>query len=121
MRLRVDHAEQSIGVEAWSRREEELVGVAAGAASAKGQTPKSIDQQELVGFVLQRTNELAGLGIERVDAAVTQVANQNVVASRAKILRRKGQSPGSYKVRVLAEEFDLASGRVVDVHDASTE
>ena len=57
------------------------------------QSPQSLDLDRVAVRARQGADEGAGAGIERVDAAVAEVTDQQRATERAKITRRQGHSP----------------------------
>src|ERR1700722_7651058 len=115
--FKVDHAEQSVGISIRARGEKQLICFAVhSAALAKCQCPQSADAQGFVVSSLKLTHELSGRRVELIDAAVADIAHQQGVARRTKVLRRQRHAPGRLKVRILGEALDQfpTSGEYVD-------
>src|SRR5580704_13747537 len=105
--LKVDHAEQTVGVSVRACGEEQLVGVAVhSAALAESQRPKATDADDLVVRILALAHELPGLGIEHVDTTVGHVAHQQRVARRTKVLWRQRHAPRCLQVGILGKALN---------------
>src|SRR5215813_2681697 len=74
-------------------REVELVGITAHAAISEHQGPQTLDLDCSPPAVLQLSAKRSASGIERVDLAIAEITNQEMVAERAESGRRANHSP----------------------------
>ncbi len=74
--------------------EEELVGFACGETIAELQGPQVIDLDCNTPGIFERTEGLARIRIESIDAAVPEIADQQGIAKLAEIGGCKSQTPG---------------------------
>src|SRR5262249_15917745 len=75
-------------------REVELVGITAHAAISEHQGPQTLDLDCSPPAVLQLSARRSASEIERVDLAIAEITNQEMVAERAESGRRATHSPG---------------------------
>src|SRR5712692_820482 len=68
-----DHAKQAVGVIIRTGGKKELVGLATVPAVSELNGPELVDDDRLAVQIAQRAEKRAGMGIERVDAAVGNV------------------------------------------------
>ena len=92
-RHRRQRAEQAVRLVVEAGGEVHRVGVAAAAAVADLQRPQPVDLDGLAVGVVQVAQGGAGRGVEGVDAAVAEVAHQQVAAEGPEARRRQRQAP----------------------------
>src|SRR5580693_4433718 len=120
--LKVDHAEQTVGVSVRACGEEQLVGVAVhSAALPESQRPKTIDADDLVARILELSHKLSSRGIECVNPAIGQVSHQQRVADRTKVLRRQRHTPGRLEVGIFGKGLDEFPSGVENIYGSLAE
>src|SRR6185437_8259860 len=92
--LRLDHPEKTISLLVNPGSKEELVGLARLPTKAEHQSPQAIDDNCMAVLVGELTLKGTRMGIERVDASITEIADQQVIAELAKGTACERQSPG---------------------------
>src|SRR5262245_59119294 len=100
--------------------EDDRVGVAADLSVANAQAPQPVDQDRLAKRIHHRPEERAAAWIERVNAAVAEVADQNRAGEGAEARRRLHQPPRRVEMTVLGESRQHPTARIERVHDAMT-
>src|SRR5207249_812443 len=87
------HPEQPVALVVDPGGEEERVARAVvGDSPAERDRPKAVDGDRTVVGAAQLAEELAGRGVHGVDAAVAEVADQEVAAEAAEVRRRAGDT-----------------------------
>src|SRR5437867_6836547 len=61
--------------------------------NAECQPPKPLDHNRITVLILQRAEKSASIGIERVDAPVAEIADEERIAKPTKAKRRPGDAP----------------------------
>src|SRR5438105_3667419 len=82
----------------WTGREEQGIGRTGHETIAKLDAPQAIDHDGTVRGIPQRPDEMPGIQVICIDAAVAKIANQQVIAELAKVRRRQGQAPGGVEL-----------------------
>src|SRR6266699_5134377 len=94
------------------------IGVTAGASVADPQTPQPVNQDLLPLGIDNRAEELAGTGIESVDATVAEIADQNRAGKWAEARRSLRQAPRRIEMPVLGESGKHVTAEIKSIHDA---
>src|SRR5512135_948787 len=112
-RDRDQHSKQPVRFAVWARGEEQSVLWAIGrAAMAEGQAPETIDLYGYAIGTVQRASVLEFSfpvqlgGIERMDASVPEIANQQMAAELAEVLRCQRHSPGRIQLPLLSDTLE---------------
>ena len=77
---RLDHAEEAISLLVNTGSEEELVGLSRLPTKTEHQSPQTINDDGVAFLVGELTQEGAGIGIERIDVSIAEIADQQVMA-----------------------------------------
>ena len=85
---------------------------------AEAQTPQGFDRECSAGRILQRADERSCAGIEGVDMAIAQVADQQIAAEGAEARRRLDHRPRGVQRASGGETLDEVAVHVEDVHQA---
>src|SRR6478672_13941844 len=99
---------------------EQQVVAATGHAVAEAQAPEAVDGDRTAVGPAQVAQPPAGLEVVRVDAAVTEVADQQRTAEAAEVRRCPHQTPGRVQRAVAGEAGDHAAVLRVDVDEAES-
>jgi len=84
----------------------------------KAQCPQVINCNGSVGLVSELAEKLARIQIIRIDATVTEIADQQGITERAKIRGGQGQAPGRVEPAMQNKALDQISAGVEDVDKA---
>ena len=84
----------------------------------KAQCPQVINRNGSVGLVSELAEKLARLQIIRIDATVTEIADQQGITERAKISGGEGQAPGRVEPAMQNKALEQISAGVEDVDKA---
>lgn len=115
---RRNYPEQTARVKDRTCRKEKVVGLAIlRSASSKSESPQAVNGDRLSLLVTKLAKKCSGIGIEGVDAAIEQVADQQVVTEGAEIGGCHSESPGPVEVTLRSEGFDEGPIGTEDVHD----
>src|SRR6476469_7631117 len=114
-----DLAEQSVALATGSGRERHL-----GARSGL-QAPQPVDLERLAVLVRKRSQLRAGAGIEDIDPAIAEMADQQIAGEGAEAGGSNRQTPGCiqrivrdqllHELSVLVEDIDIAQAELVDL------
>ncbi len=84
----------------------------------KAQGPQVINRNGSVGLVSELAEKLARLQIIRIDATVTEIADQQGITEPAKISGGQGQAPGRVEPAMQNKALEQISAGVEDVDKA---
>src|SRR5207245_11567824 len=96
-------------------REEQFVVQACTRIVTKAQCPQVVNRNWMVYLVSELTEKLARIQIIRIDATITEIADQQGITEQAKINGGEGQTPGRVEPAVQNEALDQISAGVEDV------
>src|SRR4029077_17030854 len=102
---RREAAEESVLLAVRTGREVDRLAATASPIISSLQAPQPIDPDLLAGGIDDRCQELAGAGTESVDAAVAEIADQNVAGKLAKARRSQRQAPRRIQMAMLSESL----------------
>src|SRR3954447_12732212 len=91
---RREHAEQPMRLVLDPGGEVERMGMAVWTGIAGNERPQAVDLDRVAGSVAEHAHELAGVGVEGVDAAIAEIADQEVAGKTPESFRCDRQAPG---------------------------
>src|SRR2546428_6698890 len=115
MLCRLDGAKETICLIVDTCSEEQFVVEACLRIVTKAQGPQVINRNGSVGMVSELAEKLASIQIIRIDATVTEIADQQGITEPAKISGGEGQAPGRVEPAVQNKALDQISAGVEDV------
>src|SRR5882724_8440293 len=89
-----DLAEEPVCLVVNPGREKQLVMLPCRAIIAEAQAPQAIDRDALPLTLGEGTQEVTGVGIEGIDLAIAEIADDEGLAELAEVVRGEGQAPG---------------------------
>src|SRR5258708_9241481 len=99
--------------------EGECIGVTGRAIMADPEAPQPVDHDGLYVGIGQLAEEIAGAGVERVDVAVAEIADQYVAAKLAEGRRSQHHAPRRIELFTLGELHLHVTAEVKGVHEAA--
>src|SRR5260370_39855000 len=96
-------AEEAVLLTVRTGSEVDCIGVTASAPIADPQAPQPVDHDRLSVGIGQLAEEIAGAGVERVDVAVAEIADQYVAAKPAEARRSQRHAPRRIELLTLGE------------------
>ena len=114
---RLDHTEEAIGLLVNTGGEEELVGLSCLPTKAEHQRPQTINDNGVAFLVGELTQEGAGIGIECVDVAIAEIADQQIMAELAKRTACESQAPRRVQLTVCYQPLDEMAVGIEDIDD----
>src|SRR3569833_2350289 len=101
-------------------REEQTVCRLAHQTVAEAQPPRTVELQYLtIGFA-QLSQERARRGVERINSATAEVADEQAIAESPKVSRRKRNPPGCIQIAASGDPADQLPIRVEDIYEPET-
>src|SRR6266516_3334750 len=116
--LRLERAEQSVGLPVRPRGEEYGRGVR---ARREGEPPQPVDHGWVAGAIAHEVDEGAGTPIVGPDPTISEIADQEIVAERAEAGRRHGHGPRRVQVALARESLGERAIWIEDVDVAVPE
>src|SRR6266566_8441163 len=115
-----DRAEETICLIVDARCEEERVSRTRQGTIAKAQCPQAVDSNWIAFLVFELAAEATSVKFVGIDAAVTEIANQQVLAEATETLGGKGQAPGRVECTMRNETLEQVPTGVEDIDKAIT-
>src|SRR5580765_7419224 len=119
-RHRVDASVRTMRLVARPRGEKQRVDRLTGKSVAERDAPEPVDLQRLVLCIAQSAKRRAGLEVIGVDAAITEVADEQAAAETAEAGRCQCHAPRRVELAARSNAMQQLAVRIVDVHIAQT-
>src|SRR5690242_353045 len=114
----VNDSEETVLLILNTSREEQLVGLASASTVAEGQGPQLIEHEWLAVLVFKYAERCSRCRIKCVDAPITEIADQQIIAKATEIGWSQSYSPGQVQWAMANQAFDQVAIRIEDVHKA---
>lgn len=104
----------------WARRKEKRICPLVVKSIAEEQSPKPVYRERVTVICTQLSPEISACDIKRINAAISEVADEQGVAESAEICRCYRKTPGGVQLAAPGKTFQKTTIRIKDVNETES-